>query len=711
MKESWARGNMRFLAALSGKQFIAVLLLCGFGLCTGADIITFESLLNEMVDRESIARFPEPSYTCRQFSSYDRDSVGPDKEGWFANWDRSQFVRVEDNNGRKEYVLMDAEGAGAVVRFWGTWHGPAGGKFSNGIMRIYLDGKSEPAVEGLIRDIISGGKLVGAPLSQGVSPQTNIERQGHNLYLPIPYANGCKITYESDKITDFGAKEGEALYYQINYRTYEEGTKVESFSIDVLERAKPLVEKVQEQLTNRSRGIPTGTTAEKLSARLGPGEKKQIALKGPAAIRELSFTLKADDIEQALRSMVVDIEFDGEKTVWCPAGDFFGTGHKINKYSSWYTQVGEDGRLSCWWVMPFRKDAKVTLRNVCKKQTVSIEGGQIVLGKWDWDEQSMYFHADWRNYPAVDTQGDKDMTGNRAFDVNYIKVAGKGVYAGDTLTVFNGIAAWWGEGDEKIFVDGEKFPSHIGTGTEDYYGYAWCRPEYFEAPFHAQPNGGGNLAGGFSVNSRYRSLDAIPFSHSLKFDMELWHWGDTKINYAPATFWYALGDAESNTERDIEQCRKLLPRTIEDIDPPKKVEGAIEGESLKIVSVTGGSTQVQSVSQFKWSNNRQLWWIDGKSGDKMTLELPVEEEGVYEIKMNLTKAIDYGIVRLYLNEKELGEAIDLYNDGVITTGPLSFGKFELKKGVNELIVEIVGANDKAVKRHMFGLDYILLNKP
>ena len=40
----------------------------------------------------------------------------------------------------------------------------------------------------------------------------------------------------------------------------------------------------------------------------------------------------------------------------------------------------------------------------------------------------------------------------------------------------NPVEAWWGEGDEKVFVDGEKFPSHFGTGTEDYYGYAWCWP-------------------------------------------------------------------------------------------------------------------------------------------------------------------------------------------------------------------------------------------
>ena len=44
---------------------------------------------------------------------------------------------------------------------------------------------------------------------------------------------------------------------------------------------------------------------------------------------------------------------------------------------------------------------------------------------------------------------------------------------GDTLALHNGAAAWWGEGDEKIFVDGETFPSHFGTGSEDYYGYSF----------------------------------------------------------------------------------------------------------------------------------------------------------------------------------------------------------------------------------------------
>ncbi len=173
--------------------------------------------------------------------------------------------------------------------------------------------------------------------------------------------------------------------------------------------------------------------------------------------------------------------------------------------------------------------------------------GKALVSPWKWDDRSMYFHATWRQLTKVPSFREGTTKPEEgAFDVNFVEVAGQGVYVGDTLTVFNGADAWWGEGDEKIFVDGEVFPSHIGTGTEDYFGYAWCRPEFFASPFHAQPTGAGNLTAGFSVNSRYRALDAIPFTKSVKFDMELWHWANTVVNYAPATFWYARPGATHN---------------------------------------------------------------------------------------------------------------------------------------------------------------------
>ena len=98
---------------------------------------------------------------------------------------------------------------------------------------------------GRIADIISGHKLVGPPLSNSVSPSTDYKRRGHNLYFPIPYSKHCKITYETKVPIDRGGKKGEALYYQINYRTYEKGAVVESLSDKVLSRAKGVLGDVQ----------------------------------------------------------------------------------------------------------------------------------------------------------------------------------------------------------------------------------------------------------------------------------------------------------------------------------------------------------------------------------------------------------------------------------------------------------------------------------
>ena len=71
--------------------------------------ITTASLLEEMTDLAGMALFPSPAYTCRQFSSYDRASKSQ-TEGWFANGDCGQYLRVEERAGRKEHVMMDANG-------------------------------------------------------------------------------------------------------------------------------------------------------------------------------------------------------------------------------------------------------------------------------------------------------------------------------------------------------------------------------------------------------------------------------------------------------------------------------------------------------------------------------------------------------------------------------------------------------------------------
>ena len=143
-----------------------------------------------------------------------------------------------------------------------------------------------------------------------------------------------------------------------------------------------------------------------------------------------------------------------------------------------------------------------------------------------------------------------------------------------------------------------------------------------------------------------------------------------------------------------------------------RVANAMEGESLKIVSKTGGKAQSQEMGQFKsdaWSGAGQLWWTGNKPGHRITFELVVEQAGEYDVEVVLTRARDYGIVQLMLNGKKIGEPIDLFDPNVVTTGVLSLGATALPKGTVQFSAEIVGANPKAVKSYMFGLDYLRLN--
>lgn len=184
---------------------------------TRAAEVTLDSLLNEMTDFSAVARWPQPEFTCRQCSSYDRAEVAPDKPGWFANNDFSQYLRQEDNHGHKEEVMMDAAGPGCIVRFWLTTT-----KNKRGTLRIYLDGNPTPTLSFPAYDLLSGDLNLGEPLDQphpGYSPTDN---GGNTLMLPIPYAKHCKVTWEE---AGTGPR-----YYQINYRTYAPGTRVQTFT-------------------------------------------------------------------------------------------------------------------------------------------------------------------------------------------------------------------------------------------------------------------------------------------------------------------------------------------------------------------------------------------------------------------------------------------------------------------------------------------------
>ena len=160
-------------------------------------MITMVSLLNDMLDRGRLARWPDPEYRTRQFSSYDRSSVSSDKPGWFGNKDYNEFLRKEERDGRTEWVLVDVEGPGVVTRFWNA----LGGVFwkDAGMLRFYFDGNPVPEIEAPVTEVVGGALLAGKPFSYQIPETTLYEEENYlarNLFLPLPYFKRCLITWE-----------------------------------------------------------------------------------------------------------------------------------------------------------------------------------------------------------------------------------------------------------------------------------------------------------------------------------------------------------------------------------------------------------------------------------------------------------------------------------------------------------------------------------
>ncbi|HPF52512.1 MAG TPA: DUF2961 domain-containing protein [Draconibacterium sp.] len=497
-----------------------------------AEKITIKSLLLEMTDRANLAQWPDPEFRLMQASSYDRRSSEKNSEGWFANEDWSNYQRKEIHNGKEVYVLMDVEGPGVITRFWTGGH-----PNQKNNLKFYIDGREMPFWEADHTGALIGqNKLIGSPLSHRSVEMDSLNinkgaKPGHNLYAPIPFNKRIKIT--SDCAKD-GSEKG--FWYVINYRLYKGKVNVESFS-------KQATDNYAEELRNTNKQLNDFMELSALKARvsdekevkkksfsLKSGASETIHIKEQGAIKRLFISLKSVDLNEAVKNTWLQIAFDRENTIDIPLGFFFGCGDQHVESKNWFSKVDKDGSMAGFWVMPFQKNSDIKL--IYKGDNYVSGLIEVAIGDWLWNDRSMYFHSNFKRL--------NEMPANKNIDFSYIEINNKtGVYVGDILQINKNFRGWWGEGDEKVYVDGSKFPDHFGTGTEDYYGYAWGHPEIFNNIFTGQPIGNANTGnGGTSVNSRVRSLDAIPFNTSLRFDMESWQLYGGPVNYALACFWY-----------------------------------------------------------------------------------------------------------------------------------------------------------------------------
>ena len=666
--------------------FLSAVLAACASVAGAQEKLTYADLVRRLTDLERLSVLPATGETCRQWSSYNRlsryDAAAGKYVRWNQNIDGMGVIRREGD----EEVFAEMKGPGCIWRIWSA-------RPQAGHVKVYLDGAKTPAVD-LPFDGYFNGK--SEPFVYGSLVHTTA--RGRNNYVPIPYRKSCRIV---------GAKDW-GKFFLIDYTTFPPGTEVPTFRRELPAEGVAALRKADEFLGNWLGTDPGGRRAGQVTETrtltlAGATAGRAATLKGPRAITAIRIRMDAPGLQDraaqvaALRQLALRITWDGEKSpaVWCPLGDFFGTAPGVNKYKSLPMGMTDEG-FYCFWYMPFATAAEVELVNdgaIERKLTVELTHAPLSrpidrLGR---------FHAKWHRDALLPREPE------RKIDWTLLRTTGRGRFVGTMLHVWNPRGRWWGEGDEKFFVDGEKFPSWFGTGSEDYFGYAWCNPELFQNAYHNQTLCTRNV-GHVSVN-RWHITDNVPFQTSFEGAIEKYFPNARPTLYAAVVYWYlADGGQDPYPELPLDKRVGYWGQPV-----GLAAKGAVEGERMRPLSVGGGRVSTQAMDAFgrdKWSGGTQLWWTRGKVGDRLTLAMRVPAAGRYELKFQLTKAKDYAIVQLYFDGRKLGKPIDLYNPNVLPTGELSLGTLDLAAGSHRLTVEIVGANPQAKKAYLFGLDYI-----
>jgi hypothetical protein len=440
--------------------------------------------------------------------------------------------------------------------------------------------------------------------------------------------------------------------------------------------------------------------------RVDAGQTLTLAdLKGPGVINHIWFTFSYPS-RTALRKMVLRIWFDdmAEPCVDAPLGDFFGLGHaQVYAYASQPLAVGTHAGLNCYWLMPFATKARLAIAN---------EGAQ--------DCVALYYQIDYRKL-------EKPLSDDLHFFAAYRQAfpcevkkpyviletaSGPGHFVGCNLSIEQQDDSWWGEGDVRMYVDGQKEPSIAGTGSEDDFGGAWCYTHEFSYPqFGAPLRGRFNAQGvlerctpdlrGKDLNQwrwpeawkpgdlwnvyRYHVADPVPFRKSILVNIEHgWQGNERRDWYSSVGYWYQKGDPTSRAT--LPPMKDRIPRHRR---PHDYGDGRWEAEDLVDAAKATSGTVLEGGMEFwgdMFSHQYALQWDAQKTGDTLTLPFTVAKSGRYRVTARPARIEPGGTFRLGIDDNLAGEPVNLYQpppfpglfDTLLPETQLSAGTHSLK---------------------------------
>ena len=658
-----------------------------------SDVVDFARLLAEMSDLDRLARSPQPGYRCVQFSSYDRRSTRRDAPHWFANADGfgrepipgfEAVLRKPDAQGAGEYLVCDVEGPGVIVRTWTAGMG--------GTLRVELDGAKDAFFVGsadkFLRDRTTW--LVELGLDERLSAQLgNAFEQEDADYLPIPFAKRLRITW-SGRLRDLH-------FYQIGVRRYDKTARVRSFDLrrdldaDALLRAsralrQPEVRQGEEiRLTPEAKALANGVW--------------RWGREGSGTLSELVFEVDEAALD---RRDLLRIAVDGASVpqVEAPLYAFFGTGPGVFALESLPVSrevvAGEDTapkstaragarpagaarvgaartdtrriRLRSRWPVPFEKGLRIEVIPA-SSDAQRAEGARrrapilaslqasARIGERD-PTQDLRLFARWRTDRGL-------VADRRGVDLPFVVAQGRGRLVGVASILSNpsGIptpgGSWWGEGDEKIFVDDDAHPSFFGTGSEDFYNYSWSRPGLFAHPYCGQPLCTGPACGGLVSNHRFLILDDVPFAHRLAFFMELLHHRKLAgVEYARIAWLYAapglVDDHQSPSADD------LRPMQIAARSPSADAgaRGALFCTATTLCAAAVGSTTARfELGADPLAIHRRAGVARLGKNAKIPLEFAIPKRGRWRVRVLLGHGPDAPTLRYGRQQIDLGQAM------------------------------------------------------
>jgi hypothetical protein len=302
----------------------------------------------------------------------------------------------------------------------------------------------------------------------------------------------------------------------------------------------------------------TGGNNDRLES-IKPGEKKTIfEVKGAGMINHIWITIAPEPNKLSRNDIILRMYWDGNTypSVESPIGPFFGQGwnEQYNFVSApLYAAPGQGKAMVSYFVMPFSKGARIEIEN---QNDIPIDAFYYYVDYYQMDKLPAdmgRFHA-WYNHELTeaDTKGENEWStmgpqgNNTSGEKNYLfaDIKGKGQFVGMNYYVQSPTPMWYGEGDDMIFIDGDKVPTLNGTGTEDCFNTSWSPKEIYLTPYFGYPRVNTTdqsyESGWMGRTHLYRFYinDPVYFDKSLKFTIEHGHNNCLTLDLASVAYWY-----------------------------------------------------------------------------------------------------------------------------------------------------------------------------